>query len=72
MLFPAAVVLCMWRWVTHQDMVAYRYVQGFGDKNSARLDLIFGKAKQRIGLPDENEVNPERCVGPTLREWGRH
>ena len=34
--------------------------QGFGDKNSARLDLIFGKAKQCIGLPDENEVNPER------------
>ena len=43
-------------------LACYRHIvaQGFGDKNSARLDLIFGKAKQQIGLPDENEVNPPK------------
>lgn len=36
--------------------------QGFGDKKSARLDLIFHKANQKCGLEDEDEHNPDRYV----------
>jgi len=38
--------------------------KGFGDKKSARLDLIFSKCNQRIGLPDETEHNPDKELIP--------
>ena len=38
--------------------------KGFGDPKSARLDLIFTKCNQRIGLPDENEHNPDKELIP--------
>ena len=34
--------------------------KGFGDKNSARFDLIFHKCNQRVGLDDERENNPDK------------
>ena len=36
--------------------------KGFGDKNSARFDLIFHKSNQKVGLQDERENNPDKCV----------
>lgn len=41
---------------THTQLAS----KGFGDKKSARLDLIFTKCNQRIGMPDENENNPDK------------
>jgi len=40
--------------------------EGFGDKNSARFDLIFHKSNQKIGLRDERENNPDRYVARRL------
>lgn len=43
-----------------------KLAEGFGDKNSARIDLIFAKCNQRIGLPDEGPGfrNPDRELIP--------
>lgn len=36
--------------------------QGFGDRKSARIDLIFRKCNQKVGLEDERVNNPDKCV----------